>query len=69
MTPDAELGLSPVTAADEILLTRVIVWEQRRAQLQKILDSLIRECEKAEANGLRIWDWELSVTERKGEPR
>lgn len=69
MLPDPELGLSSLTAAEEVLLTRVIVQEQRRAQLQAILDSLIRECQQAEKNGLRIWDWTLEVSERKREKK
>lgn len=69
MLPDPEYGLSPITAAEEVLITRVIVQEQRREQLQSILNSLIREVERAEANGLRIWDWTLEVSERKKEKK
>jgi hypothetical protein len=65
MLHDRETGLGSLTAADEVLLTKAIVHVQRRVALQNILDSLIAECEAAEAAGLRIWDWELTVTERK----
>jgi hypothetical protein len=67
MDSDRELGLSSVTVADEILITKLIVQDQRRTQLYAVLDSLIKECEQAEANGLRIWNWELAVSERKKE--
>jgi hypothetical protein len=69
MDRDPELGLSRIAAADEVLIVRAVVQDQRRMQLQAILDSLIRECEQAEANGLRIWDWTLEVTERKKEKK
>jgi hypothetical protein len=65
MTPDPELGLSTITTADELLLVRLLVQDARRTHLQAILDSLIRQCEAEEANGLLLWDWHLEVTERK----
>jgi len=65
MAPGNEFGLSSLPVDEEVLLVKLFVQDARRVQLQKILDSLLSECERAEANGLKLWDWEISVTPRQ----
>jgi hypothetical protein len=45
-------------------VARMLHGEYRRRLLHNILDSLIKDVEAAEKQGIRLFDWNISVTER-----
>ncbi len=45
-------------------VARMLGQEYRRTLLHSVLDSLIKDVEAAEKQGIRLFDWNISVTER-----
>ena len=52
------------TKSTEVEVARMLSQEYRRSLLHNILDSLIKDVEVAERQGIRLFDWNISVTER-----
>jgi hypothetical protein len=52
------------TKSTEVEVARMLSQEYRRTLLHSILDSVIRDVEAAERQGIRLFDWRIEVSER-----